>query len=431
MGWAKLKTLRESFSAASGILFLGYMVGNGSNYLYQFLMGRWLSPGDFSSLNALLSLSVLTVVPTQALMLTAAMFAAQFSALGQDQKLADLRGTLSVITGLGMLVLVGLFLAAGSTVKSFFHLANYWPLVLICLITLSNFPLPMYQGLIQGLHRFGSLSALGAMLGLLRLSMAGLLVYLGFALAGSLGAVFLANLGALALTLYCLRDIPLRLRQSHLQMGCALLRYGMPTSLTCLFILSMSNIDLIVARHFLSANDAGHYSAAVVLGRMAFFLPGVLVTVLFPYAAKEKVRGRRTVRLLVRALLWTGLLSVSCYLLLLFWPQFMLRMLYGPQYDQAVGLLRIYSLAMVLLALANVFANYYLALKHYFFLWYLVAFSLSEVVCLSLFHSDPEQMAMVVLFNLVGLVAVLAAWSLWRETRLRLQETDLKELSFD
>ena len=64
----------------------------------------------------------------------------------------------------------------------------------------------------------------------------------------------------------------------------------------------LTNLDPVLARHYLPAAEAGLYGAGAVLAKAAFFLPQAVVLVLLPQLASSPRPGRT---------LWTGLAALT------------------------------------------------------------------------------------------------------------------------
>ena len=67
--------------------------------------------------------------------------------------------------------------------------------------------------------------------------------------------------------------------------------YFGPVFLSTTTIIILGTIDIALVRHYCSPEEAGLYATAAILGRIALFLPGALIAVLFPSAAKARALG--------------------------------------------------------------------------------------------------------------------------------------------
>jgi O-antigen/teichoic acid export membrane protein len=98
--------------------------------------------------------------------------------------------------------------------------------------------------------------------------------------------------------------------------------------LHALFVLfTLTNVDVLLARFFLTPAESGEYSVGVLLAKIAFFLPNAIVIVLFP--KMTSANSRRAVYVA------TGLTAIVGFLITTFsflFGNFVIRVLGGVQY---------------------------------------------------------------------------------------------------
>jgi O-antigen/teichoic acid export membrane protein len=118
-----------------------------------------------------------------------------------------------------------------------------------------------------------------------------------------------------------------------------------------------NNIDVVTARHVLSAGGAGLYSGLSVMGKIIFYGTSSLSAVMYPrVAAAATVSARR--RLLLQAL--AALSAVDAVALLAYWllSPHLLRIVLGHQYVRDTSLLPIFAIGVVGLTFLNMFVYY-------------------------------------------------------------------------
>jgi len=118
-----------------------------------------------------------------------------------------------------------------------------------------------------------------------------------------------------------------------------------------------NNIDVVAARHVLSAGGAGLYSGLSVMGKIIFYGTSSLSAVMYPrVAAAATVSARR--RLLLQALAALG--AVDAVALLAYWllSPHLLRIVLGHQYVRDTSLLPIFAIGVVGLTFLNMFVYY-------------------------------------------------------------------------
>jgi len=96
-----------------------------------------------------------------------------------------------------------------------------------------------------------------------------------------------------------------------------------------LFVLfTLTNVDVLLARVFLSEDQSGEYSVGVLLAKIAFFLPNAIIIVLFPKMTSGN--NRRAVLLATGLTACVGLVVTGFSFL---FGSFVMRVLGGAQYS--------------------------------------------------------------------------------------------------
>ncbi len=168
------------------------------------------------------------------------------------------------------------------------------------------------------------------------------------------------------------------------------------------------NADMIFARHYLSSQEVGLYAVAAILGRIAFYLPGIMVAVLFA----ESVRRTRKRDLLKIGIL-AGIASFSFGGLCWLAPEPLIRLLMGTKYLGAAPYLRVIALGMSFLALANLIFTYLLGQEKYRYLYGLMLcafFTFGSI--LIKFHQSPLEIALALTLGtfITWLWAMVVLW---------------------
>lgn len=303
---------------AKGLVFVGAatLIGNGSAYLLSMIAARMLTPAEFGALGALLGLLVIisTVgIATQAL-------TARRVAVAVDDRAAVEGEAIRLSTAVCAAIIVGGLIVS-------------WPLAQI-------FSIPVVA-VATGIASIGFVVVGSAALGIAqgreahaRLSWAFIANGCGRALGGIVGVVVLDSVTGVGVGVL---------------VGCALgaaLAYwiicprtwsrGLSSGVTgefahvlhALFVLfTLTNVDVLLARIFLTENQSGEYSVGVLLAKIAFFLPNAIVIVLFP--KMTSANSRRAVYLATALTAIVGLCITGFSFL---FGDFVIRVLGGVQY---------------------------------------------------------------------------------------------------
>jgi O-antigen/teichoic acid export membrane protein len=304
---------------AKGLILVGVatLVGNGAAYLLSMVAARALTPAQFGALGALLGL--LVIISTVALA-TQALTARRVAVATTDR--ADIEGEairLSVVVG--ATIIVGGLLVA-------------WPLG-------SLFSIPAIA-VAAGIASLGFTVVSSAALGIAQgreqhvaFSWAFIFVQLGRAVGGIIGVLALRSVegvgfgvligcavgAVVAYQMICPRTWGLKLSGDA--------RNEFIHVLHALFVLfTLTNVDVLLARVFLTADQSGEYSVGVLLAKIAFFLPNAIIIVLFPKMTSGN--NRRAVLVATGLTACVGL-AVTGFSLL--FGSFVMRVLGGAQYS--------------------------------------------------------------------------------------------------
>jgi O-antigen/teichoic acid export membrane protein len=400
-------TGHRQFLQASGVLFLANAGSNVLGYLFHVFISRALGPAEYGIFNTLLSLLLLIGIPAAAIQTVGAKHVAMDYATASLGRIRDFLVRAVLRSAVWGSAGAAAFLVLALPVARFFQLPSAWPVVVLSLVVFVSFLQPVLFGGLQGLQRFVSLGALGLVGSLLRIVAGVTLVLIGFGASGALGASALAAGGTVLLSLFLLWPLLREPRGlgSRGGEGRPLKGYAWPVlgSLAC--FTAFANADVLMVKHYFPPVEAGHYSAVAVVGRAFLFLPGAIIAVLFPHVAHRHERGEGTGSVLAAGLALTAGLSFGGVVLASVWPELIARSLFGPEFLDAVALIRVVGFAYTPLALVSLLVNYLLALEHRQVLFYLGGALLLYGASLLLFHDSLSTVLLVLGLN-AGLLFV-------------------------
>jgi O-antigen/teichoic acid export membrane protein len=401
--------------------FLILILLNSSNifsYLFQLIAGRSLTTGDYGTFNALNSLAVILSAPVAVLPLVFSRYTVKLEVKGLGQiKSLLVEGFRWLVFIAIALFLVGL--AAIPWLKDFLHLEANIPIIIMLVQLTLSLLFPVLLGVVQGLHRFTAFGVCGSSVALVRLLSGLLFVFaLGWGVNGALLSGTIGTFFAMGIGLWALRDI-LKVPGSPLphDLFSEMRKYSFPVFISTAMVMALGNLDIVLVKHYCLPEEAGLYSIAAILGRIALFLPGVLIIVLFPEAAKAQTTGNEDSRILWVSLGLTALLGGSFALICAFWPEQIIVLLFGAKYQAAAELLKVISLGMAMLAVANVIFTYCLARSEFNFLWPLVAGVVIMLLLIFNFHDSALTIATMVLYSIAMILAGTLIWYFFRPHR--------------
>src|SRR6204780_115726 len=288
---------RERVVRGSAILLLSTGLVAATNLLYNILIARMLGASSFGHASALYTLLMLVTAITLSFQIITSKFIARSSetAIRAQIYATMLRRAWQV--GLGIAVL----LAAGSTyLKSYFNLPARHDLVLLAIAAGVYIPLGVRRGKMQGCYNFRGLALNVVVEGTVKLSGALLFLHYGMGVTGVMTAVLLSLIAA-----YFVATPEAEYRSTTGLIKIAPFGEGMQALLYFIGQVILSNLDILLVKHFFSPPEAGIYAAIALVGRVVFMLSWSVVSSMFPVSASHThPKGGRSG-------LYTGLLLVG------------------------------------------------------------------------------------------------------------------------
>ena len=361
-------------------------------------MGRALGPYQYGVFGSLFAISYIIFVLTQTIQTGSARFVSKF--IGENQNnMIDVfaRGLMKRMLVLGLsLFLIVVFLS--NPIASYLKIDSNIPVIILASIFIFSTLLPVNLGIIQGLENFISLGFNTIMNFSAKLVFGIFFVWIGFGVNGAIGGVVLGFLVALIFSFVPIRKYFQRKKIEEKTFNFAeLYVYSLPAMIAMFCFSVPANIDVIFVKHFFASQTAGIYTAATVLGKIILFVPGAIAIVMFPKISRLYAEKKDTNYVLNISLIYTGFLSGIIALGYWFFPKYVISIPYGPEYLDAIPVLRLYGIAMFFFSLTVVIMRYSLAINHVRYVYLLLFFTFVEIGLLYLFHDTIVMMAEILL----------------------------------
>lgn len=369
----------------ASILFVCTMIGNVSNYCFQFVMGRNLSVEDYGTMNALLSLLSGITLPASAVMLVIARYSAVYSAEGEVSGLCALyRGSLRNVL-ITALLASGVFIASSPWIEGYMKIGSVSTVLMLAIGIFGAFALTVNLGMLQGMQKFLMLGSGIGLGGVLRLFLGIAFLLFGLRLNGAVLASALPAVLVFALTIAPLSGFLKRTAGSFRFEG--MFSYSVPVIVSSVAFAFLSNVDLIMVKHYMSPYDAGLYASAAVLGKTLLYLPSSFALAVFPMVSEAEMRNGDPDGIFDKALASTALICAAGVILFAVMPEALLSFLFGQRFLPAAGLLKYYGAAMSAMAILSVTISYNLARRRTGFIYPLIAGCALMPVSIAVFHT--------------------------------------------
>jgi O-antigen/teichoic acid export membrane protein len=333
--------MRTKYLSDSAILFLSSLFVNAGNYVFNLLIGRWLTPADFAEANLLVSLLLGLSFVATAFQLSAAKYPTR-SPNG---------------LGIGCLLMI-LLMAASAYLKDFFQLSSVLPVWLLAFGIPFYFAFSTQRGRLQSDQSFRRLALTYQVEMCVRLVLGISLVLAGWGIVG----ISMSLLASLVVTYFVSipKDNTERLPTSapHQRFFVVILLYELSQ-------IVINNGDVWLVKHYFAGNEAGLYAALSLIGRVVYFGTWSVVMVLFPKVIDLAKRGLPTHHLFRQSLGIVAAIALLIVLACAAMPDLIVQVLFGEAYLAIAPYLWQYAALTALFALSNVFVYYYLSLNQY------------------------------------------------------------------
>jgi len=257
--------------------------------------------------------------------------------------------------------------------------------------------IPIPWGGLQGLQKFISLTINLILNGGLKFIIGVCFIILGLVVFGALSAIIISYIVTIFISLIMLKAEISKgvafvtknkenLRKFNNSSLSEMYYYFLPIGITLLCFMMLTNIDLILVKHFFKPIEAGYYSIAQMVGKIILFLPIPVVMVMFPKINALEGQIEKKLPILNRSLYITLLFCFGAIVLVFIFPDFILKILTGKVYPECIPLVRLFSINMTIFSLILIILYYHLSTNKKGFLYPLIILALGQICAIIFFH---------------------------------------------
>lgn len=353
---------KRSLFKEGGFLMIAVVFGNLLAYIFQVYMGRVLGPAEYSVLGSLTSVFYIISIPISTLTTVVSKFTAQYKGGGEYSKVrAFFLVALKKVVSYGIVV-VAVFLALTPFISKFLNLDSNIPLLLLGITLLFSLLLTVSRGTLQGLQMFNQLSLNIILEGSVRLFAGVVLILLGL---GVNGAVL--SYGVTYSLAFFISFIPLRFIFREKSVGISIpnfYKYSAYVFITFACLTLMTNLDVVLVKHFFSPDLAGYYNVASLLSKVPYFISVALVSIIFPKVSELNFSNKPHKHIFMKSVFFVGSLSVMVGVTYMLFPSQIINLFFGQQYIKAAEFLGLFGIAMALFSTSMILLFYNLALEN-------------------------------------------------------------------
>jgi O-antigen/teichoic acid export membrane protein len=383
----------------SMVMLVGSGLVSAVNFGYNVAVARLLGPAAFGHAAAAVTLLMLLSAITLAFQLVCAKFIAKNESAGAKAMVFTVlrrrAWCVGVILGSCLILLSG-------RVASYLNLPSPQLVVVLALGVAFYIPLGVKRGALQGTCAFSRLSINFILEALVKTVGAVLLIEFGKGVTGAVSAI-----SASVIVAYFLPPLTRELDVRPEEGIPPSFREGMQAIVFFVGQVIINNIDILLVKHFFASEQAGLYAAVALVGRVVYMLCWSVISAMFPISASAKKPEEANPSVLIVPLLLVLGIALAFTAGLGFFPDFILRTIFGAGFDRAGGidaLLMLYAAATGTYSLSVVLMAYEMSRRLANTGWIQLVYSGGIVLGIYFFHSTLRQ---VILVQLVAMVILL------------------------
>lgn len=382
--------LNDKFSKNAIFMFFAASFASLTNLIYQLVLVRNLTEIEYGILSSLISLLLIIAMPIAAFRTMVIKF---ISAFNIREKLNKIPGLFFVFMRHNLiigLVTVGAVLLLREKITYFLNIGSDIYINYLALILFLSAIYPVLSGFLQGLEKFYWEGAINIISGLIKIGFTFIFVKAGLNIIGGLVGFIISLMLGIMLYFFPIREAIIAIKDRIRVEGKEIKEmysYFIPSMLFVLGMMALTNIDMVLVKHFFSPQDAGYYAVAQFIGKILFFIPGPIALVLFPRAANLMAEEKQHRHVLKKALIFSALLCLLCALVYNLFPATILQIITGKSYPVSIFLGRLFSLAMSLFGIVNVVSFYLLSVNNFKFIKFLIIATVLQTLAILFFHS--------------------------------------------
>ncbi len=382
--------LRHPLFAGSFVMVVGTNLFNFGQFVYHFVAarslervyGEFLGKAYYGDVATIISILGIIGIIQLSLSLTVVKFIASAKNNTSVANLAKWINWWSIWLGVftgGFILILSPFLVTFLNMQQPASMYILIPILLFFLV------LTAQRAILQGILSFNKYVFTLLVEVAVKILLTVVFIFLGFAVVGAIGAVLVGLVCALLVTRVSLYSY-LRGKRGVMPHIGPLVKYSIPVFIQGLALTSMYSTDLLLVKHFFSAEEAGVYASLAVLGRVAFFGASPVIHVMFPLIARRFSHSQPYHTIFYLSIFLVSGIALGVALFYWLFPEIPIGVLYGRGYLMGAPMLWWFGIFMTLLVLSMLFTQFYLSINKTRVVWFFVVAALLQILLIWFIH---------------------------------------------
>jgi glycosyltransferase involved in cell wall biosynthesis/O-antigen/teichoic acid export membrane protein len=386
---------------SGGLLVAAMFVGNVLNFVFNAYLGRELGYETFGLVSLINSLFYFASIPLAALGITVN------NRTGFLEKRYGKDTAYSFVNGLRNGLLFVSFSASAvwllciPFLMSYFNIADIYSLLLFTPIWLTGFSAAVNKGYLAGRLMFISTAVLYVVEPLVKLYSAIFLIeqnrpeFVYAAIPLSIVAGFVLSRIFVVRSQHAGAGGHMKISGQNKKFP---MKFFLVSILSGLSMMTFLSIDVILAKHYLPAYEAGQYALISLVGKIIYFLSTLFTIFIIPFVSRSEGAKKDTRPILWKSLAACMVLASVSYVGIGVFGSFTVPLLFGEKTRSILAYMPPFALAVACFSMSSVFVSYYLARKVYSFAFMTFFLALVQIFLINTLHASVHQIVTVMLF---------------------------------
>jgi O-antigen/teichoic acid export membrane protein len=399
---------------ASSWIFSGAVAVGIFGYFFQIIIGRMLTISEYGTFSALMAIMMLLGAPINTLTMVVARKVSAYRADKYDNHRSHLFFIVNkrlLIFSVVPLIFLLFYMEPLKSILVIEKNLHFYLLLFLFFLTLLQ---ATNNAFLQGLQYFKWISASGILNILFKIIIAIFLIKFGFGVSGVIGAVVISTMMVIVLVYFILR--PSISKRNHKFSGKMNFTFkaALPVLIANISFAVMTQIDIVLVKHYFSEQDVGIYAAASILGKAVMYLPSGITIALFPMVAENHSKNQSSSHLIIQAFMMTSALCIIGAIIYFFFSESIILLLFGEGYIQAAPILKYFGFAMLPMALILVAEHFLIAMGKVLFAYLFMIIAPLQLI--AIYYNHESLLGIVFIVSISGITLALIGYSLlWRE----------------
>ncbi len=394
--------MRNELFVGSLILLILINISNFLNYFFHFTMARMLGPQDYGTLAFLTSIIYIFNFPTSSIQTVVSKYTVEFNIKKEFGKIKGvLNSLLKKFLCVSLLIFI-LFIIISIYLSKSLNI-SFWLLFLTGFILFGSFIPPIVIGIFQGMKKFKFWGWNSIINSSVKVLIAILLVYIGFGIYGAIIGFLLGIVISFFLAFPFIKEV-INANEIKEKIN-VFAKKSLPTTLAMFVIVLIYSIDIILAKAFFSPDISGKYAVASMIGKMILFSSVTIGYAMFPLSAEKFINGKKEKArdIAKKTMIFTVLLCLIATTLLMFFPELIIKILFGSQYIDASQFILYIGVAFSFISLLNILILYKISVNKFRIIdvIFISLFFILQLTVLILFHATIKEFSIAFMFSTI------------------------------